>query len=217
MGRTAVNTTRKKKNWVRHLKLAIRKRWVQLCIALFFWLLVVLLTALLLKPKTIAKGDTSQFNFLRCDVCKMELPYNPDVANKRCPKCLPPKTGFLLPVTDSLKSGSGGLDPWRWVYSGVFLETVAFLAGIVYLLYLPVVDPTKVFYVLACPYCAQKLRYRAVSLGEIGSCSRCKRMIRFPEEEDALSEADVLKAEEQASIAEYQALREKIEQEEMTG
>jgi hypothetical protein len=208
-----VNTTQKKKNWVRHVKLAAKKRWVQLCMALLLWLMVGLLTTLALKPKVIAKGDTSQFKFIRCDVCKMELPYSPDMANKRCPKCLPPKTGFLLPAKESLKEGAGALDPWRWVYSAVFLETVIFLAAIVYLLYLPVADLTKVYYVVCCPYCAQKLRYRAVSAGEIGSCSRCMRMIRFPEQEDAVLEADVLKAEEQAALAEQQAL---LEQEEMT-
>jgi hypothetical protein len=210
MGPIVVKTT-KKKTWVRHVKLAIQKRWVQLCIVLLLWLFAMLLTTLILKPKTIAKEDTSQFKFVRCDVCKMELPYQPEIANKRCPKCAPPKTGFLIPTTSSLKSGSGGLDPWRWVYSGLFVETIGFLAGIVYLLYLPVSDPTKIYYVLPCPYCAQKLRYRAVSLGQIGSCSRCKRMIRFPEEEEAVLELAALKAEEQAAIAEFHALREQEE------
>lgn len=209
MGPTAVNTT-KKKSWVRHVKLAIRKRWVQLCIVSILWLFIMLLTTLILKPKTVAKEDTSQFKFIRCDVCKMEMPYNPELANKRCPKCLPPKTGFMLPATQSLKVGAFS-DPWRWVYSGLFVETLGFLAGIVYLLYLPLTDPTKIYYVLPCPHCAQKLRYRAVSLGGIGSCSRCKRMIRFPEEEDAVLEMDALKAEEQAAIAEYHSLREQEE------
>ena len=208
-----VNTTQKKKNWVRHVRLAARKRWVQLGIGLLLWLLVGLLTTLVLKPKVIAKGDTSQFKFVRCDVCQMELPYSQDMANKRCPKCAAPKTGFLLPAKESLKAG-GELDPWRWVYSALFVETVIFLACIVFLLYLPVADPTKVYYVVCCPYCAQKLRYRAVSLGGIGSCSRCKRMIRFPEQEDAVLEADVLKAEEQAAVAEQRALLE--QEEEMT-
>jgi hypothetical protein len=210
MGPIVVKTT-KKKSWVRHVKLAIQKRWVQLCIVLLLWLLIMPVTVLLLKPKTIAKGDTSQFQFVCCDVCKIELPYNPDIANKRCPKCLPPKTGFLIPAVSSIKSASGGLDPWRWVYSGLFVETIGFLAGVVYLLYLPVTDPTKTYYVLPCPHCAQKLRYRAVSLGQIGSCSRCRRMIRFPEEEDAVLETVSLKAEEQAAIAEFHALREQEE------
>jgi hypothetical protein len=85
---------------------------------------------------------------------------------------------------------------------------VLFLGVIVYLLYLPVTDPTKVFYVISCPYCAQKLRFRAVSLGGIGSCVRCKRMIRFPGEEDAVLEELFLRAGEQAAYDEYQALRE---------
>src|SRR5580704_4303503 len=97
---TAVDTT-SKKNWKRHVKLAFRKRWVQLVIVLFIALLVMLVSFFLLKPKSVPKGDTSQFKFIRCDVCKLEMPYQAETANKRCPKCQPPNTGFMLPAVDS--------------------------------------------------------------------------------------------------------------------
>jgi hypothetical protein len=207
MGQVVANTTKKKKTRIRQLKLAIRKRWVQLCVMLLAGLLVMLLSVLILKPKVIPKEDTSQFKFMHCTVCSLELPYNKDIAEKRCAKCVGAKVGFFVPTTESVKKG-GLLDPWRWVYSALFIETLVLLSSVVYLLYLPVTDPTKVFYVLTCPHCSQKLRYRAVSLGGIGSCSRCKRMLRFPEEDDAILEADVLKAEQQAVIAEHQRLQE---------
>jgi phage FluMu protein Com len=215
MGQTVLNTTKKKRTWVQHVKLAIRKRWVQLCILLLFWLLVMTVTTLVLKPKSIPKEDTSQYKFIRCDVCNLELPYSQETANKKCPKCRPPKVGYMLPQKESIKSGSGQLDPWRWVYSGLFVETLGLLASVVYLLYLPVSDPTKVYYVLSCMHCSQKLRYRAVALGGIGSCSRCKRMLRFPDEEDAVLEVDVLKAEELAAIEEHNRLREEGEAEQV--
>jgi uncharacterized protein YbaR (Trm112 family) len=204
-----MQTTPRKKSWARHAKLAFRKRWVQVLVVFLIYVLSGLLTVPLLGPKQIAKGDTSSFKFMHCPVCKLELPFNKDM--KKCPKCIKGNVGFLVPTARSLKDGALA-DPWRWIYAAWFVETIAMLSGVVYLLYLPVVDLTKVYYILACPYCSQRLRYRAVSLGGIGSCSRCKRMLRFPEEEDAILEEDMLKADEQAAIAEEMARRAELEQ-----
>ena len=194
-----------KKNWVRHVKLAIRKRWVQLCLVLVAWLLAGAVTVGLLAPKPIEKTDkdTGRFQFLHCDQCRMELPYNAELDGKRCPKCLPPKTGFFVPTERSIKS-VWNPSPWRWVYTGLILESLTALAGVVYLLYLPVPDPLTTFYVVNCPHCGQRLRYRHVSLGGLGSCSRCKRMIRFPDEENAVLETDQLQADAAAALAEQQ-------------
>jgi hypothetical protein len=197
-----VETSAKNRTWVQHVRLAFRKRWVQVCLILLAWLLVGLLTVTWMAPKTIAKGDTSQYKYLHCDQCGMEIPYNKELDQKHCAKCPPEKGGFYMPTVTSIKSGFGGLSPWRWVYMTLFIETLGMLAGVTYLLYLPVADPAFVYFVLACPYCGQRLRYRAVSLGGLGGCSRCKRMIRFPEEEGAVREEDAPKADEEAARAE---------------
>ena len=94
------------------------------------------------------------------------------------------------------------MDPWMKVYVSTFLETVIMLGVVTYLMYREVPDPNSQFFIVGCPYCNQRLRYRAVSHGGLGSCSRCKRMIRFPDEEDAVTEADVYAADEAQARAE---------------
>ena len=90
------------------------------------------------------------------------------------------------------------MSPWSKVYIAAFVETVVMLAVVTFLLSRPVPDPTTALFVVACPNCGQRLRYRAVSHGGLGSCSRCKRMFRFPDEHDAVSEAELMRAEEAA-------------------
>lgn len=203
----------KRKPFVRRVQQALRKRWVQVCNIALVWLLAGLVTPAFLGPKAITKSATVEYKFMHCDACKFELPYNKDIAFKRCAKCRPPTVGFMTPTEDSVKGSKAMLSPWGKVYAAWFVETVIMLAAVVYVLYLPVADLTKVFYVLVCPHCAQRLRYRAVSLGGIGSCSRCKRMIRFPEEDDAVLEEDLLRAEAEAARAEHEAMREQMEAE----
>ena len=112
-----------------------------------------------------------------------------------------------MPTEASIKSGMGALPPWTKVYVASFVATVVMLALVTFLLYRPVVDPRTVYYVVACPHCNQRLRYRAVSHGGLGSCTRCKRMLRFPDEESAVTEAAVLRADEAAARAEAEAAR----------
>ncbi len=172
---------------------------------------MVLLTLAYVAPKSPEKGkdkDTSGLKFLHCDQCKMELPYNKEMDGKRCPKCQPPKTGFYVATEHSIKGGgSGGLDPWRYVYVSILIETIVMLGVSVRVLSKPIFDPKQAYYILPCPHCNQRLRYRGVSLGSLGSCSRCKRMLRFPEEEEAMLEVDVQKLEaEVAQMLAEQAL-----------
>jgi uncharacterized CHY-type Zn-finger protein len=170
------------------------------------WLLVVMVSVRQFGPREPAKGakrDTSRFKFLHCDHCKMEMAYNQEMDGKRCPKCQPPNTGFFIPTETSVKSGLNALSPWSKVYVSTFVETVIMLGVLTFLLYRPVPDPKTVFFVVICPYCNQRLRYRSVSHGGLGSCSRCKRMLRFPAEEDAVTEEDVLRADEATAMAEF--------------
>jgi Zn-finger nucleic acid-binding protein len=195
-------------------KRVLRARALWAGVVVLVWLIAVGLTVTHFGPKPRAKGDTSMYKFLHCDQCNLEMTYAQNLDGKRCPKCLPPKSGFMVPTEKSIKSGSGAMPPWTKVYVGTFVETVVMLGVMVYLMYLPVADPTKMFFVVACPTCSQRLRYRAVSHGGLGSCSRCKRMLRFPDESDAVSEEEVLRADAAAAAAEYDRAADEADAEE---
>jgi uncharacterized paraquat-inducible protein A len=188
------------------VKKVFRKRWVWACLILLVWLILIGVTVNRYAPKPRVKGpgeDVQKYKFMHCDQCMMEMPYNPALDGTRCPKCQPPKTGFFMPTETSAKTGAASMSPWMKVYVGWLVETVLMLAGLTYVLYRPLDDPTKQFFVVSCPTCNQRLRYRAVSHGGLGSCSRCKRMLRFPSEDDAVSEEEVLRADAAAAADEY--------------
>lgn len=190
-----------KASWPRRVLAAFRRRWVQVGLVVVTGGLAIGATSLALAPKDRKKPgtagadkDQAQFKFMHCDNCRLEIPYNPEQEGRRCPKCQPPKTGFFVATRKSIKEG-GEPNPWRWYNVAVGFESVAVLGAVVYLLYLPVRDPSSVWYIFDCPHCSQKLRFRAVSLGGAGMCSRCKRMVRFPDEGEAVRE-DVYQMEE---------------------
>ncbi|QJW99275.1 hypothetical protein [Frigoriglobus tundricola] len=210
------NVPRPKTTRIRTVKRVFRKRWIQVGLVLLVWLLTGSLLYARLAPKPVVrgeKGDTSKFKFLHCDQCNMELPYNKDLDSRPCPKCPPPKSGFYVPTETSAKSGKAALPPWTKVYVALFTDTVLMLGAVTYLMYRKVPDPNSVFFIVACPYCNQRLRYRAVSHGGLGSCSRCKRMIRFPDEDDAVTEAEVYAADEASARAEAELARAEAEAE----
>ncbi len=205
-----------KTSWLKRLKRAIRKRWAQVCIVGLVWLVAVSVSVRHYGPKKVEKAteaDAEKYKFLHCDKCNTELSYNKELVGKPCPRCPAPNTGFYVPTEASIKSGSGAMSPWMKVYVATLVETVVMLAVVTFLLYRPVPDPTTAYFVVVCPYCNQRLRYRAVSHGGLGSCSRCKRMLRFPPEEDAVTEGEVLRADEAAARAEAEAVARAAEQE----
>lgn len=192
------------KPWYRKAWRALRVRWVQVCMTLLAGALAVMLSSLVLAPKDRRKGDTAGYKFMHCDQCKTELAYNAELAEKPCPRCRPPKTGFFRPTLRSIKDG-GDVDPWRWVHLATALESLATVGMVVYLLYLPVPDPTSIYYVCNCPHCGQRTRFRQVALGGIGQCPRCKRPFRFPDEDEAVLETEFQKEQEELTLAELDA------------
>jgi hypothetical protein len=181
---------------------AFRRRWVQVCLIALVWLLALGISFNRLGPKP--NKDPAKLQFMHCDneVCHFEIPYNKDMDGKWCPKCQGQKReGFFVGTEKSIKTGAQ-MSPWTRVYVAAFVETVLMLAGITYLLYRPVPDLTNLFFVISCPYCNQRLRYRAVSHGGQGACSRCKRILKFPDEEDAVTEEEVLRADAAQAEAE---------------
>jgi hypothetical protein len=186
------------------VKRAFRRRWVQVCIVLLVWLLALGVSFNRLSPKP--NKDPAKLQYMHCDneACRFEIPYDKDRVGQQCPKCKGVKggkEGFFVGTEKSVKTGVQ-MSPWTRVYVAVFVESVLALAGITYLLYRPVPDLTNLFFVISCPYCNQRLRYRAVSHGGQGACSRCKRILKFPDEEDAVTEEEVLRADAAQAEAE---------------
>ncbi len=192
--------------WYQKAARSFRKRWIQVVVILFSGLLALGLTDLILAPKE-SPGkakDPSKYKYLHCNICKLEMSYSKEMDSKQCPKCVAPKpVGYFTPTVNSIKTGSGDSSPWRWFYLAAAIETLSMLSGIVYLLYLPVPDPSTTFYVCQCPNCNQKMRFRQGSLGQIGVCPRCKRPTRFPNEYEAVLESDLIRRETAAAEAEY--------------
>jgi hypothetical protein len=193
--------------WYRRGFRNLRNRWVQVGITLFATGLVIGMTAALLRPKPLKPGaavDPNVYKFIHCDNCLMELPYNKDLDGHRCPKCLPPKVGFFVATKRSVKDGAE-LSKWRWFNLAAAFEGVAALGVIVFLAYLPTPDPTSIFYLCNCPHCGQRMRFRQVSLGGAGMCPRCRRVVKFPEEDEAVTELEVMEAERLQALAEQEA------------
>jgi hypothetical protein len=212
-----VTTTTHTRRW-RRVKRTFRRRWVQACVLVLVWLAALGGTTLGLAPKTGAKADKGKLAFMHCDnpACKFELPYNKDMDGKQCPKCRgqDAKTeGFFVGTEKSIKTtkGMSEMSPWTRIYMILFVETVLMLGFLTYLMYRTIHDPATQFFMIACPHCNQRLRYRAVSHGGQGACSRCKRILRFPDEEDAVSEEEVFKADAEAAAAEAARLRSEAE------
>jgi len=195
-----------KKPWHQRAWKSLRKRWVQVFVVVSSGVLLAGIAYLLLAPKTsdaaklAADKKAGKYKYLSCDKCNMELPYNPELDGKKCSKCKPPKTGFYTPTVASRKDG-GGPDPWKWFILAVAFDGLAVAGTVVYLSSLPVLDPSAVFYVFNCPHCAQRLRFRQLALGGIGQCSRCKRPLRFPDEDHAVLESQLLRQEDQERAA----------------
>jgi len=145
--------------------------------------------------------DPNVYKYIRCSECGTELPYNKDLDGKRCPKCQPPKTGFYYKQKESLKDAGRASFPLRWFYTAVGLDFLATLAAVVYVCYRPQTSPADVYYVCNCTSCNQRLRFREISLGELGQCPRCKSILRFPDEDDAVTEDAALEWDRQAAMA----------------
>lgn len=180
------------KPWYRRALKNLRKRWVQVVLAVLAGVLAVAVSGRVLIPRRAISAaekerEKAGYKFLHCDQCKMEMSYNRELDGKKCPRCQPPNVGFLIPTKESIRGGEGA-SPYRWFYVAAGLEALATLGAVVYLAYLPVRDPTQIYYVFNCPECDQRLRFREVSLGELGQCPRCENILRFPDEDDAVRE-----------------------------
>lgn len=185
--------------------LNLRTRWVQVAIVLLAGILLVLVSYWILvpKPKPRSAVNTAAYRFVQCPKCDYETRYDDKLVGGPCPRCPDEPVGTLVGSEKSLKD----LDrrsPYRWFYLAATIEAFGVLGAVVYLLSRPGPDLSNMYYVFHCPHCRQRLRFRHAALGGIGMCNRCKRGVRFPTEDEAVPEEEVLKAEQAAAAAEHE-------------
>lgn len=187
-------------SWSEFASRKLRRRWVQVVLALVIGMLLMGLSALILAPKRAVREKEP--NFLYCPKCEAESRYDQKFEGEPCTKCTDDPVGVLVGRANSIKDTGAKKSPWKWVYLAVSLEALVCASSIVYLLSRPNVDPSSTYYVFSCPHCGQRLRFRHVSLNGLGQCSRCKRPVRFPGEDGAVLEADLIREEEERRAAE---------------
>jgi Zn-finger nucleic acid-binding protein len=197
----------KKKSWWKRAVANLKNRWVQVLATLIILAIAVGASKVVFGPKAVKANeakDPNVFKYLHCDQCGTELAYNKELDGKMCPRCRPPKTGFFIATKESVKTGSQ-TNPWKWYNIAVVVESVVALGMVYYFLSRPVVEAATQFFVVSCPRCSQSLRYSARSHGGAGLCPRCKGLIRFPDEDDAVSENEHARRKEEELVLQIES------------
>jgi Zn finger protein HypA/HybF involved in hydrogenase expression len=187
------------RSWSEAAGEALRRRWVQVALASVLGALSVGISAAVLAPKKTPKPLEPAFIF--CPKCEFEARYDPKLDGEECPHCSAEPLGHLEGREKSIKE-VGTKSRWRWFHLAASIELLLTLGTVVYLLYRPLPDPSNTYYVFSCQHCYQRLRFRHLSLGALGQCSRCKRLVRFPTERDAVKEEDLMREEAERMAAE---------------
>lgn len=187
-------------SWSEMASRKLRRRWVQVAVVLVIGALVMAVSGFLLAPKKAAREKEPKF--LYCPKCDAEMRYEEKLDGEPCPKCAQDPVGSLEGRATSIKDTLTKKSPWKWFYFALSLESLSTVGAVVYLLYRPSSDPSNTYCVFSCPHCMQRLRFRHVALGGLGQCSRCKRPVRFPGEDEAVLEADLIREEEARRAAE---------------
>jgi len=186
----------------------LRKRWVQVALLLVGAALLMSVSALVLSPKR--QPWAKDPKFLYCPKCDYESRYDQRLDGEPCTKCSQDPVGALVARETSIKE-VGYKSPWKRVYIALSLEGIVAFGGLVYLLSRRPRSEGVTYFVFSCPHCNQRLRFRQISLGGLGLCSRCKRPVRFPEEDTAIREADRMREEQERLLAEEAAEEEEDE------
>lgn len=179
------------KSFGQRLLLNLGKRWIQVFIAFVAFAAVLYISQRVLGPKIVAKNvvkDPKVFKYLFCQECKFEIPYIPEQEDKTCPRCRPPKVGYLKATKESIKKGGDG-NPWRFYNIAVMVEFTIMLAVLYYLLSRPIeADPT--FYVINCIHCGLLLKYQPDGVDRFALCAGCDEIIKLPDEDEVMTTED---------------------------
>jgi len=157
-------------------------------------------SGLLLKPKRV-QSAVADPKLLYCPKCEHEQRYDSKYDGESCTKCRDEPVGKLEGIAES-KKVVGKKSPWKWFNVALAIEGVATVAAVVIVLSRQARVSETTFFVFSCPHCGQRLRFRSVSLGGLGQCKRCKRPVRFPTEEHAVREEDLIREEQERLTAE---------------
>ena len=178
----------------------LKQRGVQVALVIVVGLLFMTVSGLLLKPKRMATAVTDP-KFLFCPKCEHEQRYDSKYDGEACTKCREEPVGKLEGRAESNKL-VGKKSPWKWFNVALAIEGVATIAAVVIVLSRKARVSDTTYFVFSCPHCGQRLRFRSVSLGGLGQCKRCKRPVRFPTEEHAVREEDLIREEQERLAAE---------------
>ncbi len=168
------------------------KKWIQVILSMVLFAGALALShRYLVKQKATTeaqkKKDEAEFQFMHCDKCLKEMPYNKELANRpamAC-KCKQGDAGFWEPTKESV---AGGASPKAYFYTAILVLSLLWLAGLYYLLARKDAKPD--FYYLKCLHCRDMLRYTANGFGSLVVCPSCALYLRLPDEEEALTMED---------------------------
>lgn len=179
----------------------LKKRWVQVFLSLLVFCASTYVAQRYLGPKDGAKAaakDPKEFKYLYCSECHFEISYNPEQENKVCPKCKPPKVGYLTAARESIKKGGDG-NPWRRYNVAVAVEAVAWLAVVYFLLSRPV-EAAPTAFVVNCLHCGLELRYTPDGFDRYALCPGCEQVVKLPDADEAMTPDDRNEVKETALL-----------------
>lgn len=188
-------------SWIRAATRKLQDRWVQVLLAILVGILLMVASGFALAPKKAPPAKDPKF--LYCPKCEYEQRYDAKHEGEPCMRCREEPVGKLIGIAESHKV-VGKKSPWKWVYLSIAFEAIATTGVVVFLLSRKTRAPESTYYVFGCPHCGQRLRFRSVSLGGLGQCSRCKRPVRFPTAEHAVLEEDLMREEQQRLESEHE-------------
>jgi hypothetical protein len=143
-------------------------------------LVVMGLSAWIAYPEAAPPIPEKERRFMHCPHCLRELRYDVQRAKKGCPECGPRQA--LVPTRRAIADTGPPPGPLARAFVPVLLEVNLLLVVLIcYTLYTRRRSKEEEeFLYMECGCCDQKLRYRAVRIGQMGQCPRCKHRLVFP-------------------------------------
>jgi hypothetical protein len=131
------------------------------------------------KATTIPAGEAK---FMHCPDCDMEQPFDPKWLDAPCAACGSEK-GWVLTRESITTASENNTSTGARARMIAFLlpEVVVMLGALWLVLRKRTYEQKEEYRYMRCPQCNGKLRYRAVQVGLLGACSKCKKPLRFPE------------------------------------
>lgn len=155
----------------------LRSRIQQVAAVLVLGVLVIGGTVWALKPQPV-KADPNKVQYLYCRNCEKEFMFERTKQDLKdpCPLCGKLRT----PLNESIKK-TQLKNPYTKMMTFAFIEFVAVLGALLFVLRRRESNPDDDFNYTHCPKCRQKIRYTDRQVGKEAVCRRCKTVFEFPE------------------------------------